>query len=162
MEEDKKETKMLHRSSTNRIVFGVCGGLGEYFDVDPVLFRIIFLLLIFGAGTGVIIYLLMALLIPSDAQPAPVDGKVDPEDIKKRIHELAAELRSLKKSKTGKRRGVVRLILGLVILAIGFGMLSQVLNIFPGFYFNISEFFKYFWPVLVILIGLSILSKEVY
>ncbi len=162
MEENKKEVKVLHRSSANRIVFGVCGGLGEYFDVDPVLFRIIFILLVFGAGTGILIYLLLAILIPSDTVAAPIDGNVDPADIKKKIHELAAELHALKRSGKGKRRGVVRLLLGLIILIVGFGLLTQDLNLFPGFYFNVSMFFKYFWPVLIILIGLSILSKEVY
>ncbi len=153
---------MLRRSSTNRIVFGVCGGFGEYFDIDPVLFRIIFLLLIFGAGSGILIYLLLALLIPSDVSPMPLNGREAPEDIKKRIRELAAELRTLKHSPKGKRRGFVRLILGLIILIIGFGLLTQDLNLLPGFSFNLSLFFKYFWPILIVLVGLSILSKEVY
>jgi phage shock protein C len=163
MENNNKEPKTLHRSSTNRIVFGVCGGLGEYFDVDPILFRIVFILLIFGAGSGVIIYLLLALLMPKDVSSVTVENKIDPTvDVKNRIHELAAELKSLKRSNKGQRRGVVRLLLGLIILVIGLGILSQDLNLFPGFYFNMSLFFRYFWPILVILIGLSILSKEVY
>ena len=162
MENENQKPKKLCRSSSNRIIFGVCGGFGEYFNIDPLLFRIIFILLVFGEGSGILIYLLLALLIPTDALSAPVTSKTDPVDIKNRIHELAAEIKTLRHSGKGKRRGIVRLFIGLLILIIGLGILSQDLNIFPGFYFNISLFFRYFWPVLIILIGLSILSKEVY
>jgi len=56
--------KRLYRSKKDRIVGGVCGGLGEYFDLDPVLFRIIWIILIFAYGTGLIAYLLAWLIIP--------------------------------------------------------------------------------------------------
>lgn len=60
---DKK--KQLTKSSENKIIFGVCGGLGEYFDVDPILFRLGFIILTFAGGGGILIYLLAALIMPS-------------------------------------------------------------------------------------------------
>jgi phage shock protein PspC (stress-responsive transcriptional regulator) len=58
------EGKKLYRSSTNKKLFGVCGGLAEYFDVDATVVRIIFLLLVLGAGTGLLAYLVCALIMP--------------------------------------------------------------------------------------------------
>jgi phage shock protein C len=59
----------LYRSRENRMLCGVCGGLGEYFDIDPTLVRVIF---IFGAFLGfpgalVLIYLVMLVLVPQEA-----------------------------------------------------------------------------------------------
>ncbi len=59
----KMDVKRLLRSNTNRVIAGVCGGIGEYFDIDPVLVRILFVLTaIFGAGF--IIYLVLWIMMP--------------------------------------------------------------------------------------------------
>ncbi|MBR5934704.1 MAG: PspC domain-containing protein [Bacteroidaceae bacterium] len=58
------EGKKLYRSTTNKKLFGVCGGLAEYFDVDPTVVRIIYLLLVLGAGVGILAYLICALIMP--------------------------------------------------------------------------------------------------
>lgn len=57
--------KKLYLSDTDKKLGGVCGGLGEYFEKDPTLVRIIFILIIlFSFGFGVLAYLLMWLIIP--------------------------------------------------------------------------------------------------
>lgn len=61
MENDNQKLKTLYCSNTNRVIFGVCGGPGEYFEVDPLIFRVLFVALCFGAGSGLIIYLILAL-----------------------------------------------------------------------------------------------------
>lgn len=58
--------KRLYRSSHDSVIFGVCGGLGEYFNIDPVIFRIIFIALFLAAGSGVLIYLIMFLMVPEE------------------------------------------------------------------------------------------------
>lgn len=60
--------KNLTRSKDDRVVLGVCGGLGDYFNRDPLLFRILFILLLFANALipFLIVYLLFALLIPED------------------------------------------------------------------------------------------------
>ena len=50
---------------TDKKIFGVCSGLGNYFEVDPTVIRIAFLLLFFGLGTGLLIYLILAVVMPS-------------------------------------------------------------------------------------------------
>ena len=60
--------KKLYRSKENKVMGGVLGGLGEYFDIDPVVLRVIFILL--GAITGfipfLIGYIIVALIVPTD------------------------------------------------------------------------------------------------
>ena len=52
--------------STNKVLFGVCGGLGEYFDVDPIWFRVGFLLSFFGFGAGLLAYIIFAIIMPNE------------------------------------------------------------------------------------------------
>ena len=59
--------KKLQKSVTNKKIAGVCGGLGEYFGMDPVLFRAIFVILVICFGTSVLAYLLLALIMPKAA-----------------------------------------------------------------------------------------------
>ena len=58
-------TKKLYRSKTNKMLCGVCGGIGEYFNVDPTLIRLLFV--IFGCtGSGVLEYIIAAIVIPQE------------------------------------------------------------------------------------------------
>jgi phage shock protein C len=61
------EYKQLTRSSHNRMISGVCAGLGEYFNIDPTVIRLLFVLAIFLTGPGIILaYLIMALIVPEE------------------------------------------------------------------------------------------------
>jgi phage shock protein PspC (stress-responsive transcriptional regulator) len=53
------------------MIGGVCGGLGEFFELDPILFRATFLVLAFLGGAGIALYLVLWLLIPGPAHPRP-------------------------------------------------------------------------------------------
>jgi phage shock protein PspC (stress-responsive transcriptional regulator) len=64
-EQPEEPTKgRVYRSSTNRVIAGVCGGLGEYFGIDPVLIRIFFVGLALVSGAGIVLYLLAWLVMP--------------------------------------------------------------------------------------------------
>lgn len=58
------EMKKLVKSRYNRNISGVCGGIGEYFDLDPTLIRIAFILITLMGGSGVLLYLACALVMP--------------------------------------------------------------------------------------------------
>ncbi len=62
----------LTRSITERMLFGVCGGLGEYFQIDPVLVRLIFVLVTFTSGVGLPVYIVLAVLMPRQRKAASV------------------------------------------------------------------------------------------
>lgn len=60
-------TELMKRltKSVDRKIFGVCGGLGEYFDIDPTLLRIAFLVALIIFGSGLLLYLILALVMPN-------------------------------------------------------------------------------------------------
>lgn len=59
------EPKRLYRSTGDKLFLGVCGGIGEYFNIDPTIIRVIWA--IFGCtGAGILAYFIAAVLMPSD------------------------------------------------------------------------------------------------
>ncbi|MCH7529706.1 PspC domain-containing protein [Patescibacteria group bacterium] len=64
--EHKKNIKKLYRSHDNKICAGVIGGLGEYFSIDPVLLRVVwvFILIFTGIVPGLIVYLITMFIVP--------------------------------------------------------------------------------------------------
>ena len=58
------ENKKLYRSSTNSMLAGVCGGIGEYFNIDPTLVRLAWVLFSVLGGAGVLAYIIAAIIIP--------------------------------------------------------------------------------------------------
>ena len=66
-EEKIMENKKLYRSSTNSMLAGVCGGIGEYFNIDPTLVRLAWVLFSVLGGAGVLAYIIAAIIIPSEA-----------------------------------------------------------------------------------------------
>lgn len=63
-ESTMSHNKRLYRDPDNRVLGGVCGGLGSYFNIDPVLFRLLFVVVFLVFGTGLIIYLVLWLITP--------------------------------------------------------------------------------------------------
>ncbi len=57
--------KRLYKSPTNKVLAGVCGGIGEYFDIDPVLVRVVWVISAFFGGAGLLAYIIAAIVIPS-------------------------------------------------------------------------------------------------
>jgi phage shock protein C len=60
------EPKRLFRSRRDRIIGGVCGGLGNYLNIDPVLVRVVWAILFFAAGVGFLAYILAWIIIPEE------------------------------------------------------------------------------------------------
>ena len=58
--------RRLTRSSSDKLIGGVAGGLGRYFGVDPILFRIAFVVLTFAGGVGVLAYIGLLAFVPAD------------------------------------------------------------------------------------------------
>jgi phage shock protein C len=68
------EVRKLTRSESERMLAGVCGGLAEYFSVDPTLVRVVFVLLTVFGGGGLIVYVAMWLLVPPASEAATGSG----------------------------------------------------------------------------------------
>jgi phage shock protein C len=125
--------KRLVRSRDDRVIAGVCGGLGEYLGVDSVLIRIAALILVFAGGAGVILYIIGWIAMPEGYETEP-EKEAAPESGE------APE----------RTRGAV--LLGLVFVVLGVFFLVD--EIWPDF---LS--WQYIWPVALIGIGIAILAR---
>jgi len=159
-----EQPKKLYRSKRDRIIAGVCGGLGKHFNVDPVLLRIVFVALTLINGAGVILYLILAIIVPNESNEkvtADKKGKIKEiaEEVTKGAQsvadEVAKEAKSLA-SELQERQGWFsdkRNFLGIIIILIGVvALLDQVLPMV--FNWNI------FWPMLIILVGVYIIFRK--
>src|SRR5713101_9254078 len=66
--------KKLMRSITDKKIAGVCGGLAEYFDVDPTVIRLVWVLLFFFGGTGGLAYIILWIVLPVAPEAAPASA----------------------------------------------------------------------------------------
>ena len=111
------DAKKLYKSNNNSVVSGVCGGIGEYFNIDPVIVRLIWVVMAFlSAGAAVLVYIIAAFIIPDP----PGGGE--------------------KKRSKGCLFLLCIVILGLIIAPIGAAILNFLLggmflawNLVPGF-----------------------------
>ena len=69
-------TRHLYRRATDRSIFGVCGGLADYFGIDPILVRLAFVLVTLAGGAGILVYLILTLVTP--VEPDGMVGRPDP------------------------------------------------------------------------------------
>jgi len=77
--------KKLYRSQKDRMIGGVCGGLGEYFGIDPTIVRLLFVFFSLTGGPGLIAYLIFLIVVPDQSSavssPRPSEERVDPDKI---------------------------------------------------------------------------------
>lgn len=73
---ESHETKRLRRSRSNRMLAGVCGGLAEYFEIHPAVFRVAFVVIALLPGAGILIYLAAVLVIPDEGREDSIAGAV--------------------------------------------------------------------------------------
>jgi phage shock protein C len=62
------QTRKLYRSRTDRKLAGVCGGLAQYFNADPTLIRVLFVVLALLGGPGLVMYLVLWIIVPEEPQ----------------------------------------------------------------------------------------------
>jgi phage shock protein PspC (stress-responsive transcriptional regulator) len=144
----KKEilsTKKIYRSEKNCPLGGVAGGLGEYFNLDPVIIRILFVLLGLSGG-GVIFYLILWLIIPRQEDVCLDDQQVTKNNATEIKQETDKYAQAAKK-KTSKKGGQIYLAIALVILGLylclaNYGFLGR-----PGYFFRP-------WPLTLVIFGL--------
>lgn len=63
---DDNNYKRLHKSHTNSFICGVCGGIGEYLNIDPTIIRLVWVIFSIGGGCGILAYIIAAIFIPNN------------------------------------------------------------------------------------------------
>ena len=84
--------KKLYRSEKDSMIAGVCGGIAEYFDVDPTLIRLLTVLFVFLGGAGVAVYVIAWIVIPKNPEEVSDDKLDKREESKKKIKKGAEEV----------------------------------------------------------------------
>ena len=143
----------LYRSETDKVISGVCGGLGEFFEVDSTIIRLIFALLAFGGGLGIALYIILMIIVPTKSTV----GDNAKDTIKNNAEKVTNDIKenAEKFSKNAHRyQSQGRMWAGIILLALGFLWLLENFNIISGF--NLGKL----WPIVLIVIGLMILGKK--
>lgn len=134
--------KKLYRSRRDKIIGGVCGGIGKYFEIDPVLIRILFVFLTFFHLSGIFIYVILLIVIPQEPfNPDEIEIK-DLEDIPTDKPVDYPEKEFIQSGKSKKIFGIILLVIGTLLL------LENFVNIFE---------FEIIAPVILILIGIYLI-----
>lgn len=142
--------RTLYRSSKDRVLGGVAGGVAEYFDFDPSLVRLIFALVILTTGFGFLAYIFAWVVVPLD--PSGKSNQTGADEIKERAEKVAEDIKNATKGKKVSQREVM-IWLGILIMSLGLLFLAQtVLGI---------HILRVFWPVWLVIIGALILVNSI-
>ena len=169
-----KKSKRLYRDPDNTMIGGVCSGLGSYFHSDPVWFRLVFVLaVVFGVGTGLIVYLILWIVVPeakSTAEKLEMRGekvnisniensiKEEIDKLKDKFNEFSEETKNKFKKKSITHNSDMNNIVALLtqilaifvrVVLIFAGIILTIIGLSVLFTFLVSMFGAgwYFFPV---------------
>jgi phage shock protein C len=140
--------KRLYRSTTNKVIGGVAGGLGDYLDIDPVLIRIAFVVTFFFGGAGFLAYIIAWIIIPAQPRESTMSTPIDPQQ-----STVPPQSQPPQSPMPHHRNGHGSIVGGLVLLVIGFLCLAE--NFLPEFHFGD------WWPLILIAIGVGMLYRAI-
>ncbi|MBM4169704.1 MAG: PspC domain-containing protein [Ignavibacteria bacterium] len=135
--------KRLYRSKRDKIIGGVAGGLGEYFDIDPVIIRIIFVVTGLMGGSGILAYIICWIIIPQETSAAATTAEAPVPAAESSVPRTEGE------PQYPRSRNVLP---GLILIVLGGLFLAN--NLLPYFHF------RDYWPIILIAIGVGILLKS--
>lgn len=125
----------LFRDTSNKVIAGVCAGLGKYFRLDPVFFRLFFLIILFYGGGGILLYILLWILLP----------------IEDKFQKFTNLNENINTEPENEEDNTDRTNIPIALLLLSAGIMLLVNNIIPGF--NLKKL----WPIILIVIGFGII-----
>jgi phage shock protein C len=152
------KTKRMYRSENNKILAGICGGLGEYFEIDPTLVRLLFILAAIFGGSGILIYILLWIILPKESTMLETGSeevvRENVDEIKQRAKKLSKEIkeefekedettRVEKKKRDSNWLAYLLIATGAIVLMSKFGLIRLDMV----------------WPIILIGLGLLILFR---
>lgn len=148
--------KTMMRSAKDRKIAGVCGGLGEYLEVDPVIFRILFVFLIFMGGAGLIIYLILLLVMPEQTigdedKVIVIENSTQEVNTEDKSDEMEGSIENADSQHTKPKHHLTSFgsIFGLVLIVLGL--------FFLGYKYLPALRFDLYFPILIIVGGVLLM-----
>ena len=90
-------SKKLYRSEKDKIIGGVCAGIAEYFSIDPVIIRIIFVIALITEGFGLMVYIVLWIVLPSESSKKEKSKEIVEENTEEIISDIKEVTKGLKK-----------------------------------------------------------------
>lgn len=144
-------SKKLYRSSKDKMIGGVAAGLAEYFDIDPTLTRVIFVITLFLGGTGILAYILLWIIVPE--QPIVFNNQKNQEQNQSTAEQKETSQSSFNTetyvASINKQKENRRVFAGIILVVLGFIFLAD--NFIPQIRFGD------FWPFILIAVGVAVL-----
>ena len=131
--------KRLERDLQNKVLGGVCSGLGNYFDMDPTFWRVLFFFLFFFGCSGLLIYIILWIVMP--AKQIQLNGGSVVQDA-----EIVTD------NPSGPKKGVGNMTAGLVLICIG--AISLLARYIPQISWRTA------WPIILIVIGIILIIPK--
>ncbi len=150
--------KRLYRSTKDRMIAGVCGGLAEYFDVDPVIIRVLFVVVTLGAGVGILGYIILWIVVPEaiivirDSSNPNTENESQATENTIGNSDKYANFERIPEKKYAKKCHSGRAFISVLLILIG--VLWFINNIVPGVNFG------HLWPLILVALGILILLKS--
>ncbi len=134
----------LYRSETDKKIAGVCGGIAEYFEIDSTIIRLIWVISIAVYGTGLLVYIIAAIIMPTKGE---IDTKLNIHQDSDEVNEQknGASDGNFDKEKTRNLFGYVLIIVGAILISKRFLVLKWLS-------------FKFLFPIVLVILGILILS----
>ncbi len=146
---------------TSSYLGGVCGGIAEYFNIDPALVRILFVLVAIYGGAGVLFYLILWIVIPRrplesyDYYKKKADPVYDPEENQheeETVNQNATMTDSDQKPISKNKKGNGSVVAGIILVTLGTLFLAD--NFIP----NVD--FSDIWPVMLVIAGIGLIFSN--
>jgi phage shock protein PspC (stress-responsive transcriptional regulator) len=142
------ENIKLYRSNSDRMIGGVCGGLGTFLNIDPIFVRLLFVLLLFGSEFGFILYLLLWIIIPEEGKAYGFKDNSLGEKVKSMGDDIQQAV-----TQPHPQAGI---IMGVGLIVIGGFLFLDRLNLSWMNWINLDIL----WPILLIVGGVVLLFRK--
>ncbi|MGQ9644879.1 MAG: PspC domain-containing protein [Ignavibacterium sp.] len=140
--------KRLYRSYTDKMLGGVCGGLGEYFEIDPVIIRVLFIVAVLFGGGGILAYIILWIVIPKKPFTIPKFNQESSNETNPNTEQSTND-NSFRNFVIEKRRMNKNSLAGIILIFLG--VLFLLDNFLPRFSFHDL------WPLILIGIGFALI-----
>jgi len=149
--------KKLYRSRKDYMIAGVCGGIAEYFEIDPTLVRLLAVLVVLLGGAGVVAYIIAWIVVQKNPDQISDEAFEERENIKEKvkkgakdvIEEVKEHFESEESSREPEKNR--RILGGIIVIAVGLIFLLN--GFFPWVGWN------KLWPVILVVVGIIIMIQ---